>query len=96
MQSKFRLFFLSQIFNITLAVEKTESCQMHTYTVNHNVSSEVMMVDPINPILKSYKYVYVRAYCNSREAAKIGHQIKSSMITYLQNNPHVLELWTIQ
>lgn len=67
------IFFLSQI---TLAVEKTSSYQMLIYTVNHNVSYEVMMVRPINPILKSYKYVYVTAYSNSREAAKIGHQIK--------------------
>lgn len=59
LQSKFN--FLLQIFNITLAVEKTKSYQMHIYTVNHNASYEVMIVDPINPILKSYKYVYVRA-----------------------------------
>lgn len=32
---------------------------MHIYTVNHNVSYEVMMVDLINPILKSFKHVYV-------------------------------------
>lgn len=49
---------------------------MLIYTVNQNVSYKVMMVHPINPILKSYKYVYVTAYCNSQEAAKIGHQIK--------------------
>lgn len=35
---------------------------MLIYTVNHNVSYEVMIVRPINPILKSYKYVYVTAY----------------------------------
>lgn len=33
--------------------------------------------------------MYVKAYYNSREAAKIGHEIKQSMMTYLQNNPHM-------
>lgn len=37
-------FFLLQIFNIIEVVEKTKSCQMHIYTVNHDVSYEVITV----------------------------------------------------
>lgn len=49
---KVSLIFLSQIFNNTLAIEKTKSYQMHIYTVSHTASYEVMMVGHINPILK--------------------------------------------
>lgn len=40
----FDFFFLLQIFNIIETVEKMKSCQMHIYTVNHNVSYEVITV----------------------------------------------------
>lgn len=89
----FEFFYYKSVASLKL-LKKPKSYQMHIYTVNHDVSYEVIMVDSINPLLK--KYVYARAYYSSREAAKIGHQIKQSMITYLQNNPRVPELWNIQ
>lgn len=48
-------FFLLQIVNIIEAVEKTKSYQMHIYTVNYDVSYEVIVVDSINPLLKKLK-----------------------------------------